>query len=74
MKKSVLTKPKQSGKPVYRIESEHQAQRKDQAITLLKLMNIAERDIRSGHTMTPEQAKDALKKRRLKGIPSLGKS
>ncbi|UZE97617.1 type II toxin-antitoxin system Phd/YefM family antitoxin [Alkalimarinus alittae] len=51
----------QSGKPVYRIESEHQAQRKDEAIALLRLMNLAERDIRSGNTMTPEEAKEALK-------------
>lgn len=64
----------QCGKPVYRIETEHQAQRKDEAIALLRLMNIAERDIRSSKTMTPEEAKDALKKRRLKGITSLGKS
>ena len=64
----------QSGKPVYRIESEHQAQRKDEAIALLKLMNIAERDIRSGNTMTPDEAKKALRKRRLKGMVNLGES
>jgi hypothetical protein len=64
----------QSGKPVYRIETEYQAQRKDEAIALLKLMNLAERDIRSGKTMSPEEAKDTLKQRRLKGITSLGKS
>lgn len=64
----------QSGKPVYRIESEHQAQRKDEAIALLKLMNIAERDIRSGNTMTPDEAKEALRKRRLKGMVNLGES
>jgi hypothetical protein len=64
----------QSGKPVYRIESEYQAQRKDEAIALLKLMNVAERDIRSGNTMSPEEAKDALKKRRQEGFASFGKS
>ena len=64
----------QSGKPVYRIETEHQAKRKDEAIALLRLMNIAERDIRSGKTMTPEEAKDALKKRRLEGLTSFDKS
>lgn len=64
----------QSGKPVYRIETEYQAQRKDEAIALLKLMNLAERDIRSGKTMSSEEAKDALKQRRLKGITILGKS
>lgn len=64
----------QSGKPVYRIESEYQAQRKDEAIALLKLMNIAERDIRSGNTMTPDGVKEALRKRRHKGMASLGES
>jgi len=64
----------QSGKPVYRIETEYQAQRKDEAIALLKLMNIAERDIRSCKTMTPEEAKEALKKRRQEGLTSFGKS
>jgi hypothetical protein len=64
----------QSGKPVYRIESEHQAQKKDEAIALLKLMNMAERDIRSGNSMTPENAKETLKQRRDKGKASLGKS
>lgn len=62
----------QSGKPVYRIESEHQAQLKDEAIALLKLMNIAERDIRSGKTMSLQEAKLALKKRRAKGKANLG--
>ena len=64
----------QSGKPVYRIETEYQAQRKDEAIALLRLMNLAERDIRSGKTMTPEKAKEALKKRRQQGLTSFGKS
>ena len=63
----------QSGKPVYRIETEYQAQRKDQAIALLRLMNLAERDIRSGKTMTPEEAKETLKKRRQEGLTSFGK-
>jgi len=62
----------QSGKPVYRIESEHQAQRKDEAIALLKMMNIAERDIRSGNTMSVNEAREALKRRRVKGKESLG--
>ncbi|MFT6031019.1 MAG: hypothetical protein ACI8O8_002767 [Oleiphilaceae bacterium] len=64
----------QSGKPVYRIETEDQAQRKDEAIALLKLMNIAERDIRSGKTMSPEEVKEALKKRRQEVLTSFGKS
>jgi len=63
----------QNGKPVYRIETEYQAQRKDEAIALLSLMNTAERDIRSGNTMTPEEAKEALKKRRQEGLTSVGK-
>ncbi|MCB1616262.1 MAG: type II toxin-antitoxin system Phd/YefM family antitoxin [Pseudomonadales bacterium] len=64
----------QSGKPVYRIESEQQAQRKDEAISLLKLMNLAERDIRSGNTLSPAEAKEALKQRRLRGMADLGKN
>ncbi len=64
----------QSGKPVYRIETEYQAQRRDEAIALLKLMNVAERDVRSGNTMSPEEAKEALKKRRQEGLTSFGKS
>lgn len=63
----------QSGKPVYRIESERQAQRKEEAIALLKLMNIAERDIRAGNTLSPAEAKEALRKRRIKGKVDLGK-
>lgn len=63
----------QSGKPVYRVESEHQAQLRDEAIALLKLMNLAERDVRSGKTMSPEQAKQKLKERRAKGVAYLGK-
>ena len=63
----------QSGKPVYRIESETQAQRRDEAIALLKLMNLAERDVRSGNTMSCEEAKQALKQRKSKGKASFGK-
>ena len=36
----------QGGTPVYRIESERSAQLRDEALALLKLMNIAERDVR----------------------------
>ena len=53
----------QSGKPVYRIESEHQAQLKDETIALLKLMNIAERDIRSWKNDVTQEAKLAPKKK-----------
>lgn len=63
----------QSGKPVYRIESEKQAQDRDEAIALLKLMNMAERDIRSGNSLSCEEAKEVLKNRRAKGKASLGK-
>ncbi len=62
----------QSGKPVYRIESEHQARKKEEAIALLKMMNLAERDIRSGNTLSTEDAKLALRERRLKGKETLG--
>lgn len=55
----------QSGKPVYRIESE-QARKKEEAIALLKMMNLAERDIRSGNTLSTREAKQALRGRRCK--------
>lgn len=45
----------QGGKPVYRIESEANAQIRDEGIALLKLMNLAERDIREGQTIDSEQ-------------------
>lgn len=64
----------QSGKPVYRIESEQQARLKDEGVALLKMMNIAERDIRSGNTMSTQDAKQLLKERRAKGKVSLGDS
>ncbi|WP_228517670.1 type II toxin-antitoxin system Phd/YefM family antitoxin [Aliidiomarina indica] len=35
----------QGGTPVYRIESEKNAQLRDEGIALLKLVNIAERDV-----------------------------
>ncbi|WP_250654823.1 type II toxin-antitoxin system Phd/YefM family antitoxin [Alkalimarinus coralli] len=53
----------QSGKPVYRIESEKQAQLRDEGIALLKLMNFSERDIKSGKTMSTEKAKSSLRER-----------
>lgn len=42
----------QGGTPVYRIESEQAAQLRDEGIALLKLMNIAERDVRAGRTLS----------------------
>lgn len=48
----------QGGKPVYRIESEASARLRDEGLALLKLMNLAERDIRSGNTLSVE---DTLK-------------
>lgn len=53
----------QNGKPVYRIESEQQARLRDESIALLKLMNFAERDIRSGNLMDTHQAMDSLRER-----------
>lgn len=37
-----------SGNPVFLIESEVSTQLKDQGIVLLKLMNLAKRDVKSG--------------------------
>ncbi len=51
----------QSGKPVYRIESEQSAQLRDEGIALLKLMNLAERDVKAGRTIDTVQAKSSLR-------------
>lgn len=53
----------QSGKPVYRVESEQSARLRDEGLALLKMMNLAERDASAGHTLTPEQAKEKIKQR-----------
>lgn len=53
----------QSGKPVYRIESEKQAQLRDEGIALLKLMNFSERDIKNGKSITTDKAKSSLRER-----------
>lgn len=45
----------QGGTPVYRIESEESAQIRDEGIALLKLMNLAERDIREGRTIGADE-------------------
>ena len=50
-----------NGKAVYRIEAEQQARIRDRGIALLKLMNIAERDINAGKTLTSEAAKARLR-------------
>lgn len=46
----------QGGKPVYRIESEASARLRDEGLALLKLMNLAERDIRTGNTLSVKEA------------------
>ncbi|USE37864.1 MULTISPECIES: type II toxin-antitoxin system Phd/YefM family antitoxin [unclassified Endozoicomonas] len=51
----------QHGLPVYRIYSEKEASMRDEAIALLKLANRAERDIRNGNTMSPEEALKRLR-------------
>lgn len=51
----------QHGVPVYRIYSEQQAKLQEDAIALLKLANLAERDIKSGHLMSLEEAAAAIK-------------
>lgn len=45
----------QGGTPVYRIESEASARIRDEGIALLKLMNLAERDIREGRTIGADE-------------------
>ncbi|MDP4529120.1 type II toxin-antitoxin system Phd/YefM family antitoxin [Alkalimonas delamerensis] len=51
----------QGGKAVYRIESEASARLRDEGIALLKLMNLAERDIRDGHTLTLDESLQQLR-------------
>jgi hypothetical protein len=51
----------QSGKPVYRIENEESAKLRDEGIALLKLMNLAERDLRKGRTLSTDEAKNKLR-------------
>ena len=61
----------QSGKPVFRIESEEKAQLRDEGIALLKLMNFAERDIKSGKVMDATEAKNKLRERFAAGSADL---
>ena len=61
----------QSGKPVYRIESEVSAQLRDEGIALLKLMNLAERDIKSGQTYDPKVAMRKLTEKLMAGKVAL---
>ena len=53
----------QGGNPVYRIESEASAQLRDEAIALLKLVNLAERDIQKNRKLSVAEAKQRLAKK-----------
>lgn len=44
-----------------KIDSDYQAQRKDEAISLIKMMRVAESDIRLGRKMSVVEAKKALR-------------
>ncbi|MFT4925431.1 MAG: hypothetical protein ACI8WB_001524 [Phenylobacterium sp.] len=61
----------QSGKPVYRIESAASAELRDEGIALLKLMNLAERDIKAGRTYSTDTALNMLREELTAGIESL---
>lgn len=50
----------QGGNPVYRIESEQSARQRDEAIAMLKLMNLAERDVRNGQLLCADEMKNKL--------------
>lgn len=50
----------QGGTPVYRIESEQSARQRDEAIALLKLMNLAERNVRNSDVLSPEELQRKL--------------
>ena len=61
----------QSGKSVYRIESAATAELRDEGIALLKLMNLAERDIKSGRTYSTDEALAMLDEELSSGVASL---
>ena len=61
----------QSGKPVYRIESAATAQLRDEGIALLKLMNLAERDIKADRTYSTDEALAMLDEALSSGVASL---
>ncbi|WP_224797863.1 type II toxin-antitoxin system Phd/YefM family antitoxin [Idiomarina abyssalis] len=52
----------QGGNPVYRIESEASARQRDEAIATLKLMNLAERDIRNQNLLSLSEARERLER------------
>lgn len=60
----------QNGQPVYRVESEQLARQRDEAIALLKLVNLAERDVKAGKTMDGETANSRLRQKLMQGEPS----
>lgn len=49
-----------------KIDSDYQAQRKDEVISLIKMMRVAESDIRLGRTMSVVEAKKALRSLRFR--------
>ena len=61
----------QNAQAVYRIESEQLAQQRDRGISLLKLMNIAERDIKNGRLSSVSDAKIRLRESIKQGSVSL---
>lgn len=61
----------QNGQPVYRVESEQVARQRDEGIAMLKLMNLAERDIKAGKTMDGETAKARLREQMMQGRADL---
>lgn len=62
----------QHGKPTYVIESFEANQRRNQAIAMLKMINMGESDLREGRTSTSEELKSSLAERRKKALANRG--
>ncbi|MBR9907900.1 MAG: type II toxin-antitoxin system Phd/YefM family antitoxin [Gammaproteobacteria bacterium] len=53
----VITK---KGKPAFVVQNYDHYQAQQEALALLKLLNLSERDIRQGHTMSIDEALEKL--------------
>ncbi|WP_211831021.1 type II toxin-antitoxin system prevent-host-death family antitoxin [Kistimonas asteriae] len=56
----------QNGKPVYVIESYEERIRRDEAIALLKLLSLGERDCRDDRVMSGEELMTSIRQKYLK--------
>ncbi|GAA4649828.1 type II toxin-antitoxin system prevent-host-death family antitoxin [Kistimonas scapharcae] len=56
----------QNGKPVYVIESYEERIRRDEAIALLKLLSLGEKDYRDDRVMSGEELMTSIRRKYLK--------